>query len=75
MRLTQFLTEQRVPVPAFADRIGVSQAALYRYIAGARTPRRDVMQRIVAETAGAVQPNDFFPDAVPSAPVAERAAA
>lgn len=44
----------------FAERIGVSRQALWRYRSGERMPERAVMQKIMEETGGAVTPNDFF---------------
>jgi transcriptional regulator with XRE-family HTH domain len=60
MRLRQYLDDRKMPIPAFAERIGVSTQAVHRYVAGDRVPRREVMERIKAETGGEVQPNDFF---------------
>jgi transcriptional regulator with XRE-family HTH domain len=60
MQLRQYLTKRNIPIPAFAERIGVSTQAVHRYLTGERMPRRDVMERIKVETGGAVQPNDFF---------------
>ena len=60
MQLRQYLTKRNIAIPAFAERIGVTQQAVHRYLTGERLPRRDVMERIKAATGGAVQPNDFF---------------
>ena len=40
--------------------------SVLRYANGERIPRPDVMARIVAETDGEVQPNDFFSPQPPS---------
>jgi transcriptional regulator with XRE-family HTH domain len=60
MQLRQYLADHDITMPVFAERIGVTTQAVYRYVNGERTPRRDVMERIRAATRGAVQPNDFF---------------
>lgn len=60
MNLRTYLSGQKIPATQFAATIGVSVAALHRYIAGDRVPRTDVLERISCVTDGAVQPNDFF---------------
>ena len=65
MNLRTYLDRHNIPPATFAGDIQVSVAALYRYMAGDRMPRRDVMGRIAQETRGLVQPNDFFACAQP----------
>lgn len=60
MKLTAWLTDSKVSDAEFASRIGVSRQALWRYRAGDRIPKRDVMERIKAATGGAVTPADFY---------------
>lgn len=60
MELRAYLDEKNIAPAAFAATLGVSAAALYRYMARERLPRRDVMAKITEKTAGKVQPNDFF---------------
>lgn len=60
MRLREYLLAREISMTVFAERIGVSPQAVHRYLNGERLPRREVMERIKAETRGAVQPNDFF---------------
>ncbi len=60
MDLKTHLTNTGTPATTFAEGVGVSVAALHRYISGQRIPRRDIMERITRLTGGAVQPNDFF---------------
>lgn len=60
MNIRSYLDEQKISPADFARSINVSAAALHRYLNGERRPHPDVMERIAAETAGAVQPNDFF---------------
>jgi transcriptional regulator with XRE-family HTH domain len=67
MRLRTYLDQENIPVAAFARRIGVSVAALHRYLAGDRFPRQEVMQAIIDNTNGAVQANDLFAELQPKA--------
>jgi predicted transcriptional regulator len=60
MNLKTFLDTENIRPATFAESVGVTTQALYRYISGDRLPRRDVMDRIIAATAHRVQPNDFF---------------
>jgi hypothetical protein len=63
MQLRQYLSDNNIEIPAFARDIGVSVQAVHRYVSGERTPRKEVMERIQAQTAGDVQPNDFYAQA------------
>jgi hypothetical protein len=77
MRLSEYLDMTGEGYATFGRRIGLASAGnARRYASGERVPRRDVMQRIVVATGGAVQPNDFFPAAPEprSAPTQEQAA-
>ena len=60
MTLTDYLNRERIPMAAFAERIGVSRQSLHRYTAGQRRPDWDVLSRIVRETNGEVTANDFI---------------
>lgn len=60
MMLRTYLDQHAVSTTQFAERIGVSLAALHRYLTGERTPRPEVLERISRVTQGCVQPNDFF---------------
>ena len=60
MRIEEYLRENGLTIAAFAERIGVSEAAMGRYIAGKRTPRRDILARIMAETGGQVRHEDIL---------------
>lgn len=60
MELRSYLIQHDVAVADFADRIGVTVSALYRYLHGERRPNADVLKRIHQATGGLVQPNDFF---------------
>jgi len=60
MTLTDYLAEQKMSHAAFAERIGVSQAAVTRYARGARFPHRAILAKIRDATGGAVTVSDFF---------------
>lgn len=60
MKLSEYLSEKGIPHREFAEQIGVSAEAVRLYLLGERTPRRAVIQAIVASTDGRVTPNDFF---------------
>jgi transcriptional regulator with XRE-family HTH domain len=60
MRLSDYLQETNTSCSVFAGRIGTSAVTVTRYLAGTRTPRRDVLQRIANVTKGAVTPDDFL---------------
>lgn len=59
MQLREYLSDQKISIPAFAEAIGVTVQAVHRYVSGERAPRHEVMERIAAETGGKVQPNDM----------------
>lgn len=59
MQLSQFLDENEITGPEFADIIGVSAEAVRLYLRGARFPRRAVLATISVMTKGAVTANDF----------------
>jgi hypothetical protein len=58
--LATYLQDRGISEARFAEMIGVSQAAVNRYIAGKRRPRRAVVLRIMAATQGAVTANDLY---------------
>lgn len=60
MKLGPYLSKEKITPGVFAEKIGVSVQAVHRYIADDRVPKLDVMKRIVEQTGGQVQPNDFF---------------
>lgn len=59
MRLQTFLTLTGVGVPVFAKRVGVTAAAVYRWLDGNRRPNAEQMRSIYRVTYGAVTPNDW----------------
>ena len=59
MKLSAYRDEEKISLSDFADKIGVTHAAVSRYEHG-RVPTPAVMKRIRDATGGQVQPNDFF---------------
>lgn len=63
MTLSDYLETHDLNAAAFAKKIGVTTATIWRYARGHRIPRKAVMARIVEATGGAVQPQDFYENA------------
>jgi transcriptional regulator with XRE-family HTH domain len=61
MKLSDFLTAERLTSAEFAEQIGVSHKAVANWRRGARMPRPQVLTRIAAATRGQVTANDFLP--------------
>jgi transcriptional regulator with XRE-family HTH domain len=61
MKLADWLTQNTVPDAAFAETIGVSRQALWRYKADERMPRPAILSRIREATGGSVTADDFLP--------------
>lgn len=62
MKLRDYLAASGISISAFARMIGVSAAAVGRYVAGHRVPRPKHMRQIMDVTNGAVRPEDFLPN-------------
>jgi predicted transcriptional regulator len=60
MTLKEYLSEQGLTESAFAELLGISQAAVNRYCNGIRTPQRMKLRAIVKATKGKVTANDFM---------------
>ncbi len=60
MTLADYIDTRGVAVADFANAIQVTPQTVYRYLSGERTPRGKMLRRIIAATAGAVQPVDFL---------------
>lgn len=61
MELRQYLDQHDLTIADFARLINVSsRMTVFRYLNRKRIPAPGVMERIVAETGGEVQPNDFY---------------
>lgn len=65
MRLADFLHEHRVSSATFAQRVGVTRQAMWRYRSGERRPEWDVLERIALASGGLVTPNDFLEQMTP----------
>ena len=59
MKLHTYLKRENLKLGDFALRIGVSHAAVSRYLTGHRRPNWEVLDRIEQATAGEVTANDF----------------
>lgn len=68
MILRDYLDRHDIAVATFAQTVGVSVQALYRYIKHERMPRRAEMQRIASATDGEVTANDFYHAAMAARP-------
>jgi DNA-binding transcriptional regulator YdaS (Cro superfamily) len=60
MKLRDWMKDNDVRQGAFADEIGISQAALSMLCTGKRRPSAEMMHIIAVATKGSVMPNDFF---------------
>lgn len=60
MKLGEYLETSGLTATEFASRIGVSHASVVRYRNGTRRPDWPTLEKIVAETDGAVTAEDFF---------------
>jgi len=74
VKLAVWLTLNKLGYSAFGRRIGVSGKRVRRWCLAPghvehRTPRPAMIPRIVEETAGAVQPNDFYDMPAPAVTV------
>lgn len=63
MTLREWIAEQGLTQREAAERLRVHEITLNRWINGRAIPRREQMAAIRAETAEAVQPASFFPQA------------
>lgn len=60
MHIANYLEQQNLSQAGFGEIIGVSQAAVERYVNGKRIPEPEIMTRIAESTKGAVTANDFY---------------
>lgn len=60
MTLSEYMTAHGLSASEMARRIGCSHSTVLRLNAGTLKPSFDLIQRVVAATADAVQPGDFF---------------
>lgn len=59
MKLARYLEINQISDSAFAETIGVSRQAVFRYKTGERFPERPVLAKIFKATRGEVTANDF----------------
>lgn len=59
-KLASYLDHTRQTPTAFSRKLGVSHAAVLRYIAGTRTPRPKIMAAIERETGGLITAHDWL---------------
>lgn len=59
MTLTSWLSKTKTSDAEFAERIGVTRQALWRYKVAGRVPKADIIARITKATNGKVTANDF----------------
>lgn len=59
MTLTSWLSKTKTSDAEFADRIGVTRQALWRYKFAGRIPKPEIIARISRATNGEVTANDF----------------
>ena len=62
MTLREYLSRSGETEAAFGVRIGVSQAAVSRWVNGLRTPSKEFIIQIAKETGDRVKPADWFAD-------------
>ena len=59
MTLDAYLTERKIKDAQFAPFVGCDRTTIYRIRKGQR-PSAELLLKIVDETGGLVQPNDFY---------------
>lgn len=60
MKLRDYLDHNGLTKAQFAERIGVSEETIRRYVTGERIPDKKKMSKIALATACQVTANDFF---------------
>ena len=60
MKLEAYLTKHQISIEDFAKDAGISAQAIYKYLRGERTPRKEFLTRMAAATHGEVTANDFL---------------
>lgn len=74
MKLSAWLKLKDLTAQQFGERIDRAPSTITRLLRGESVPDKATMLRIVAETEGAVTPNDFF-DLPESPPTSDQVAA
>ena len=60
MKLADFLSARNITATAFADKVGVSQPAMHRYLNNNRFPKPEIIARIEDATGGKVKFHDWL---------------
>lgn len=60
MKLETYLSDNGITYASFAESLGVTGEAVRQWAGGSRHPRPRHMLRIMEETGGEVQPQDFL---------------
>ncbi|MDB9762133.1 aspartate carbamoyltransferase catalytic subunit [Alphaproteobacteria bacterium] len=58
--LDKWIKEQSISRAQLAKNLNISLASLSRYLSGDRIPKQSIMQKIVTETDGNVNPSNFY---------------
>ena len=59
MKLIDYLHRENLTATGFAKRIEVPPSTITRLLTGQRSPRLDLLEKVMTGTEGAVTPNDF----------------
>ena len=59
MKLTDYLHREHLTATGFAKRIEVPPSTITRLLGGQRSPRLDLLEKVMIGTGGEVTPNDF----------------
>jgi predicted transcriptional regulator len=60
MFLENYIKDNGLTYESFGKLIGVSDAAVSRYVKGKRKPKPSIMSKIIKITQGKVTANDFY---------------
>ena len=69
MKLADYLKQEDLDDAAFGALVGRDRSTIFRIRQGTHKPSPELMEKIARETAGLVQPNDYF-DGLPDAEAA-----
>lgn len=60
MKLAEYISTRGLTATSFAEKVGVPQPTMNRYLNNARFPRPEMIARIEAATGGKVKFNDWL---------------
>lgn len=66
MKLQAYLYKNKLSQARFGEMCGISQTAVWFYVAGLNIPNKKNMKKIISVTNGEVQANDFFDEGAES---------